>query len=161
MTAANVGLIGQGHDRPSLNTWYFYFFDLLLIFCIWLIWASYPDLLVFDTHPDHVLFDRYVFCFFAGPFLYGLRIAMYVAMARKYREPMTLEIRIIQISAIAFVASLLIGIFAGDLWASAHGYKRCFKPADRSNDYLYVLKDIDCPARPTPEEYLHPPPRQP
>ncbi|WP_145619275.1 hypothetical protein [Nitrospirillum bahiense] len=155
-SVANTRDNGPHQGRASLKTWYFYFLDILFVFSVWLIWVSYPDLLVFNGGASHVLFSRYLFCFFAGPFLYGIRIAMYVAIFRKYRKPMTTEIRIIQISAVAFIAIMILGIFAGDLWATAHGYKRCFKVADRSNDYLYVLQGTECPPGPSLGEYLHP-----
>ncbi|MEA1673595.1 hypothetical protein [Nitrospirillum sp. BR 11163] len=156
MSALGVHRRGRDRGQATLSTWHFYFLDILFVVCIWLIWASYPDLLVFDGGADHVLFSRYMFCFFAGPFLYGIRIAMYVAIFRKYKKPMTMEIRIIQISIGAFITIMVLGIFAGDLWASAHGYKKCFKVADRSNDYLYVLQGTECPPEPSLGEYLHP-----
>lgn len=154
--ASNIHYNDQIKGRVSLRTWHFYFMDVLFLFCLWLLWVSFSDLLVFNGVDSNVLFNRYVFCFLAGPFLYGIRIAMYVAIFRGFKKPMTIEIRIIQISIALFITLMVVGFFAGDLWASAHGYKKCFKVADRSNDYLYVLKGNECPTSPTLGEYLHP-----
>ncbi|MBB6253242.1 hypothetical protein [Nitrospirillum iridis] len=154
MIAASISQ-NRSPNNISMRTWYLYVFELWLIFSVFSISGDLPGIGKFHEEHKYIIFNKHAFVFFAGPFIYGLRIAMFVAIFRKFKRPNPIELWIVKISVALFFLTLFGGYFLGGIWASANGYRECFKIEDRHPYYFFVPKDKSCPTAPSRDDFLN------
>jgi hypothetical protein len=126
-----------------------FIFDLLLALNIWLIFLDFGDLSAFDSDQPIVTTSPWVFTLFTGVGIYGIRVAMYIAIIRRNRAPQVLE-WMATLVGLGFAAiCMLFGGLILQGYAKLHGYDRC--PAvslDRRADAVFARPPTPCPDKP-------------
>lgn len=129
----------------KLTQWQAYFFDLLFLIALYLCYDSYKALITFRDNQAIVVIFPGTISLFAGLGVYGVRIAMYVAMIRHNRMPQTIE----WLAVLIGISSSIIFMFFGgtflDLWGETHGYRRCPVERIRNADAVFALVGTRCP----------------
>ncbi|MQP66254.1 hypothetical protein GE253_12980 [Niveispirillum sp. SYP-B3756] len=129
-----------------------YIFDIFFISFILVSRHTVGEVPNFNGRDD-VLFISFSLLYIAIIPLYGARIAVFIAIFRKYKKPMILEKNIAKASVLCFLALIVPGFMSSSLLAYAHGYKSCFRVDRKMPIYLYVPKNKECPAPPTADQY--------
>lgn len=119
-------------------------FEAILALNLFVIWTSLGDLDAFDAHQAVVAVSPYAFTMFAGLGIYGVRLAMFIAIGRGNRAPQVAEWIVTLLGIFFCFACLLLGGTALDAYARAHGYQRCADSAQHRVDARFALRPGDC-----------------
>ena len=123
--------IRPGDFRP-------YFFELFLVVFLFAFWLGYSDLAAIRRHDAIATAGPSDFILMATPGIYGIRVSMFIAMARRYRMPQVLEwLAFIVPMAVFVVCAAASGHFA-KAYAGAHGYRFCGGQGERSTTYVFA-----------------------
>lgn len=129
-------------------SWQLYVFDLLLVvnvvLCVWLL----PDLSLFSTMARQVSILWCTLSIVGGLGLYGVRIATYVAIARRCQMPQIVEWWVIIVSFALMAVFFLFGGAMLKAYGAAHGYRYCFADDVRGSNYVFVREARPCPPGP-------------
>jgi hypothetical protein len=121
-----------------------FIFELLLAFTIWMALYAIEDLRAFTSDHSVVITSPRVFMTFTSVGIYGIRVAMFIAIIRRNRSPQTLEwiVTLIGLGVTLFgimFSSLLLSCYAG-----VQGYYRCPTDSFRNRNAVFVLHKLDC-----------------
>ena len=140
--------------KITLATWQLYFFDLLMLFFIFGAVVSVRDLKAFDSNADQVSMFWGNLTVLGGLGIYGIRIAMYIAIFRKCRMPQVAEW---WACLLGMAFAVVFSAFGGQMlkaYASTRGYSYCFEDAFRHPYYVFERRPLACPPEPTFREKL-------
>jgi hypothetical protein len=130
-----------------------YCFDILFIVIFFSSHYVFGKLPNADGETSFLLM-KYSFLYWSFLPIYGVRIASFVAIIRKFRKPNNLEQKIVKYSCFLFLLLFIPGFLGSDIWAYAHGYKSCFRVDRKMPVYLYVPKEKECPEPPTLDQLI-------
>ena len=128
--------------------WGGYGFDLLFVFFLWMSWQGFSDLHGFSTGAPVVSVPASTFVFFGALAIYGIRVAMYIAMLRRNRGPQTLEWLVTIIPILLALPCFVASGHLVKLDARLHGYQFCYGDADRSPRFVFAASGARCPPLP-------------
>jgi len=121
-----------------------FIFEAILALNLWAIVGSLGDLKGFVTGLPTVVTSPWVFTLFGGLGLYGIRVAMYVAIIRRNRSPQPAEWLITLIGLGLACFFLLFGGLTLRLFAHLHEYDRCPVVSSRAADAMFVPHGKPC-----------------
>ena len=140
LITANIRL-----NMPAL-----YAFDVVGLFLLVLTYFGVKDLQQFGRGLANVSAASVDFALAGSIGFYGVRVASWIALARRGRMPQPIEWLAFIVPSIIALACL---IFSGPLvnaYAAAHNYHLCFKQHDRDGTVLtFARTGASCPAKPT------------
>jgi hypothetical protein len=125
-----------------------FIFELILALNIWTIVLSFGDLAGFDSNQPIVTTSPRVFTLFTGIGIYGIRVAMYIAIIRRNRAPQVLEWLVTLVGLGFAVTCMLLGGLVLQGYANLHGYDRCPTVSLRTTDAVFVRPPTPCPDKP-------------
>jgi hypothetical protein len=121
-----------------------FIFELILAADIWAIVVSRGDLAAFDSNQATVTTSPWVFTLFAGIGLYGIRVAMYIAIIRRNRAPQVLEWMVTLLGLGLAVICLVLGSSMLSWYAELHGYDRCPAVSMQRADAVFARHQTPC-----------------
>lgn len=140
--------VGVVNKPITLRSWPLYVFDLIAVGVVAMIVWLFHDLAPFSAGADRVAVLWCTISIVGGLGIYGLRIATYVAIARRCRMPQVIEWWI-TLGGLAFMGVFFAG---GGLmlqgYAAWHGYKYCYADSPRNPKYVFVKRTEACPPIP-------------
>jgi hypothetical protein len=123
-----------------------FIFEVILALNLWAIVGSLGDLAGFASGRPIVVTSPWVFTLFGGLGLYGVRMAMYIAVIRRNRAPQPAEWLVTLLGLGLACFFLLFGGSMLNWFADLHGYDRCPVVSSRADDAVFVLHGKSCPA---------------
>jgi hypothetical protein len=129
MTAKRRGILParlfQNQVSFFKQPWQIFILDAFFLLGLWASWGSAKNLTLFTQHQASIDISTYTMVIFGMPFLYGIRIATYIAMIRKNRPPQTLEwiVTLFGFAGMAFF--LVFGVPLLILYGKIYGYELC------------------------------------
>jgi hypothetical protein len=123
-----------------------FIFEVILALNLWAIVGSLGDLAGFASDRPTVVTSPWVFTLFGGLGLYGVRMAMYIAIIRRNRASQPAE-WLVTLLGLGFAFVFLL--FGGSMlrwYADLHGYDSCPVVSSRAGDAVFVLHRTPCPA---------------
>ena len=125
--------------RPTEPAFLFGFiFELILALAIWVLTLELGDLAAFTSNAPAVIVSANAFRAVGSPGIYGIRLAMFIAIFRRNRAPQTLEWMVTLAGLGIFIFFLTFGGLLLDGYAGLHGYRRCPALAFRAKDAVFV-----------------------
>ena len=132
----------------KLTQWGGFGFDLLFILFLWMSWQGFIDLHGFATGASPISVPASTFVFFGALAIYGIRIAMYIAMLRRNRAPQVAEWLVTIIPIVLAIPCFAVSGHLVKFDARLHGYRFCYSDTDRSPRYVFAASGAKCPALP-------------
>lgn len=123
-----------------------FIFEVILALNLWAIAGDLSDLAGFADGRPTVVTSPWVFRLFGGLGLYGVRVAMYIAIIRRNRAPQPAE-WLVTLLGLGFACFFLL--FGGSMlswFADLHGYDRCAVVSSRAEDAVFVPHGKPCPS---------------
>lgn len=125
-------------------------FELLLVAMIYGLWAGWTDISAIYSHEPivDVSLNDIALIGFIG--FYGLRIAMFIAMARGLRMPQRVEWIVAIVPATIAVVCIFLSGPIERVYIAANGYHACGSHIDsgtRSSLYTFAAESVRCPDR--------------
>lgn len=124
-----------------------FIFELILALSIGAIVLSRGDLAAFSSNQPIVTTSPWFFMLFTGVGLYGIRIAMYIAIIRRNRAPQVLEWVMTLVGLGIAVICMGFGGLMLQGYARLHGYDRCPAGSIHATDAVFVRPPTPCPDR--------------
>ena len=132
--------------RPSRPI--FYLYDLLGLVMLFAAWGGWRDLAPFRRQQSVVSVDLTEVAMLGFIGFYGLRIAMFIALARGLRMPQPIEWLVALVPALVAVVCIFLSGPIERAFAASEGYSYCRRIEDknaRSSSYVFVLRPAVCP----------------
>jgi hypothetical protein len=120
-------------------------FEAILALNVWAIVGDLGDLAGFAAGRPTVVTSPWVFTLFSGLGLYGVRVAMYIAIVRRNRAPQSAEWLATLLGLGLACFFLLFGGSMLSWFAGLHGYDRCPAVSSRAEDAVFVSRGTPCP----------------
>ena len=131
----------------------FYVYDLLGLVMLFAAWGGWHDLAPFREQKPLVSVDLTEVAMLGFIGFYGLRIAMFIALARGLRMPQPVEWLVAIIPATIAVACIFLSGPIERAFAASEGYTYCrhvYDTGSRSSSYVFALDGAACPAAKAP-----------
>lgn len=123
-----------------------FIFEVILAFNLWAVVGSLGDLAGFASGRPIVVTSPWVFTLFGGLGLYGMRMAMYIAIIRRNRASQPAEWLV---TLLGLGLACIFLLFGGSMlrwYADLQGYDRCPAVSSRAGDAVFVPHGKLCPA---------------
>ena len=123
-----------------------YIFDLLALFFVLAAFLGLDDLKGINRGLTVTVVPANAFALIGTLGLYGVRVAMWIAILRRNRMPQTLEWAACLAPLAVTLACL---VFSGSLvraYAAQHDYRRCADQRDHGTNYVFASPKAACPA---------------
>ena len=128
----------------------FFVYDLFGLLMLFLCWEGWSGLEPFRRQQPVVSVDLVQVAFIGFIGFYGLRLAMFIAMARGLRMPQVMEWLVTIIPATIAVLCIFLSGPIERTYAAAQGYGYCGRVEDagtRSSLYVFALRSAACPPK--------------
>ena len=119
----------------------FLLYDLFGLVLLWNAWDSWQSLSQFRLHEPLVSVSLSEVAGIGGIGLYGMRIAMFIALIRGLRMPQTLEWLVAIVPATLFLICLLFSSPIERAYIAAHDYCLCRTVEERHGSVLLFASD--------------------
>ena len=126
----------------------FYIYDLLGLVMLFAAWGGWHDLAPFRAQQPVVAVDLTEVAMLGFIGFYGLRIAMFIALARGLRMPQPVEWLVAIVPAFVAVVCIFLSGPIERAFAASEGYTYCRRVDDkdaRSTSYVFALHQSACP----------------
>ncbi len=123
-------------------------FEFILFFFLMACYIGYTNLSGIRQHDAFTFADTWDFLLIGSPGLYGLRVARFIAEARKYRLPQTLEWLVFIVPLAVFFTCAVGSSHFVQSYAAARGYQFCGPRSDHASIYVFVRPPERCPVIP-------------
>ena len=131
-----------------LTQWGGYFFDFLFLLFLWASYDSVRNLHGFSTGAPTVSVPGSAFVFLGALGIYGVRLAMYVAILRHNRAPQTLEWLVTNVPFVLAIPCFVASSRLVKLDAELHHYRFCYRETQRAPRYVFAAPSNTCPPLP-------------
>ncbi len=130
-------------------------FEIILVFTLCAVYFALTDLVGVRQHDGFASASASDFLLIGTPGVYGIRLARFIARARQYRMPQTLEWLVFLVPLLTF---LTLAVGSGHfvrLYAAGQGYTFCGPRPDHSQVYVFARPPHECPVLPEGTYWRH------
>ena len=120
-------------------------FEVVLCFACLGIYMGYGDLRGIRENEVYTTASKLDFLLMAVPGVYGLRIAQFIAIARRYRMPQYLEWLVFVVPVLAIAVCAVGSPYFVKMYAEAYGYQFCSPRPDHPLVYVFSKAAQNCP----------------
>ncbi len=120
-------------------------FEIVLGFSLLSFYMGFTDLSGFRQGSAFTTASNLDYLWMAAPCVYGLRVARFIAIARKYRMPQYLEWLVFVVPLIVLAVCAVGSPYFIQIYARDHGYRFCGPRPDHGMVYVFAKPMAKCP----------------
>jgi hypothetical protein len=122
--------------------------EIILAFSIVGFYVGYSGLSGIRAHDSFTSASTFDFLLIGTPAFYGIRIAQFIARARQYRLPQTLEWLVFVVPLLGFLVCAVGSSRFVKSYGIDHGYLFCGARSDHPEAYVFARPPERCPLIP-------------